>query len=315
MDQIPVYLFTGFLDSGKTRFIQETLENKDYNDGTPTLVIVCEEGEVEYDLDRMPHSDRISIQTVDSPEELKVKHLQRLAKSCRAQRVFLEYNGMWDNNLLNEALPEGWLVVQEFCFMNGEDILTYNANMRNLVVDKLQTAEMVIFNRMEEKADVMPYHKLVRGISRRADIVYETKEGRVIPDTIEDPLPFDLNASIVEIEDIDYAIWYRDLSEELPSYEGKTVRLKGRVILDDRSDGSFFVFGRQMMTCCIEDIQFAGVAVCYPDAFSLKNGQWATVTAKIHVGFHEAYGREGPVLTAIEVEDAIPPQEEVATFY
>lgn len=315
MDQIPVYLFTGFLDSGKTRFIQETLENKDYNDGTPTLVIVCEEGEEEYDLSRMPYAERISIQTIEAPEDLKAKHLQRLAKGCRAQRVFLEYNGMWDNNILNEALPEGWLVVQEFCFMNGEDILTYNANMRNLVVDKLQTAEMVIFNRMEEKADVMPYHKLVRGISRRADIVYETKEGRVIPDTIEDPLPFDVEAPLVKIEDIDYAIWYRDLSEELPKYEGKTVQLKGRVILDQRSDGSFFVFGRQVMTCCVEDIQFAGVAVCYPDAFSLKNGSWATVTAKIHIGFHEAYGREGPVLTAIEVEPAIPPQEEVATFY
>ena len=315
MDQIPVYLFTGFLDSGKTRFIQETLENKDYNDGTPTLVVVCEEGEVEYDLSKMPFSERISIQTIDAPEELKMKHLQRLAKSCRAQRVFLEYNGMWDNSLLNEALPEGWLVVQEFCFMNGEDILTYNANMRNLVVDKLQTAEMVIFNRMDEKADVMPYHKLVRGISRRADFVYETKEGRVIPDTIEDPLPFDPEAPIIRIEDIDYAIWYRDLSEELPKYEGKTVQLKGRVILDQRSDGSFFVFGRQIMTCCIDDIQFAGVAVRYPDAFSLKNGSWATVTAKVAIEYHEAYEREGPVLTAIEVEPALPPMEEVATFY
>ena len=312
--ELPVYLFTGFLDAGKSRFIQETLEDPNYNDGTPTLLLVCEEGEVEYDISRM-NTDRVCIQTIDSPAELKPKFLERLAKSCKAQRVFVEYNGMWLGNALFQALPENWLLVQEFCFMNSEDILVYNTNMRNLVVDKLQTAEMVIFNRLPKDADIMPYHKLVRGISRRASIVYEDVFGAVAPDSIEDPLPFDLEAPIVEIEDRDYAIWYRDLTEELDHYEGKTVQLKGRVILDERSDGSFFVFGRQIMTCCVEDIQFAGVACIYPEAFSLKNGQWALVTAKIHIGEHEAYGRPGPILTVLDLEDAMAPQEEVATFY
>ena len=313
MTQIPVYLFTGFLDAGKTRFIQETLEDPSYNDGTPTLLLVCEEGEEEYDLSKMPY--RVSVQNIDSSDELKEKLLERMVKSSRAQRVFVEYNGMWNSNLLFDALPEGWIVVQEFCFMDSTTIMTYNANMRNLVADKLQTAEMVIFNRLPVGADVMPYHKLVRGLSRRADIVYEDVNGQVMPDDIEDPLPFDLNAPLVKIEDRDYAIWYRDLSEELQNYEGKTVQLKGRVILDERSDGSFFVFGRQVMTCCVEDIQFAGVVCLYHDAFSLKNGQWATVTAKIKLGEHEAYGRQGPILRVVEVEPALPPVEEVATFY
>ncbi len=312
MQQIPVYLFTGFLDAGKSRFIQDTLEDPSYNDGTPTLLLVCEEGEVEFEPSKMPH--RVSIQTIEDPEDLKPKLLERMVKSSRAQRVFLEYNGMWEGNLLFDALPEGWVIVQEFCFMDSTTILTYNANMRNLVADKLKTAEMVIFNRLPQGADLMPYHKLVRGLSRRADIVYEDVTGKVIPDTIEDPLPFDMNAPVVEIEDRDYAIWYRDLTEELPSYEGKTVQLKGRVILDERSDGSFFVFGRQVMTCCVDDIQFAGVVCLYPDAFSLKNGGWATVTAKIHLGEHPAYGRQGPILTVQALEPALPPLEEVATF-
>jgi hypothetical protein len=290
------------------------LEDPSYNDGTPTLVLLCEEGEEELDVSKMA-TDRVIIQTIDEPEDLKPKFLERLAKSSRAKRVFIEYNGMWDGRLLTEALPEGWLVVQEFCFMDSNTILTYNANMRNLVVDKLQTAEMVIFNRMPESTDVMPYHKLVRAISRRADIVYESVGGKVIPDTIEDPLPFDVNAPLIELEDQDYALWYRDLSEELPKYEGKLIRLKGRVIIDQRSDGSFFVFGRQVMTCCVEDIQFMGVACLYEDAFELKNGSWATVTARIHIGSHQAYGREGPLLDVIEVEPALPPLEEVATFY
>ncbi len=313
MVQIPVYLFTGFLDAGKTRFIQETLEDPAYNDGTPTLLLVCEEGEEEYDLSRMPH--RIAIQSIEEAKDLTPKLLERMVKSCRAQRVFIEYNGMWDTAALFDALPEGWVLVQEFCFMDSSTIMTYNANMRNLVVNKLQTAEMVIFNRLPAGADVMPFHKLVRGVSRRADIVYEEVGGRVIPDEIEDPLPFDLEAPVVEIADRDYAIWYRDLTEELQNYEGKVIRLKGRVILDERSDGSFFVFGRQVMTCCVEDIQFAGVVCLYPDSFALKNGQWATVVAEIHLGTHEAYGRTGPILRVRELEPALPPEEEVATFY
>ncbi len=314
MTQIPVYLFTGFLDSGKSTFIQETLEDPSYNDGTATLLLVCEEGEIEYQPDRFA-SKRVVIQNIEDAEELKPKFLERLVKSSRAQRVFIEYNGMWQLNALYDALPEGWIIVQEFCFNDSATILTYNTNMRNLVADKLQSAEMVIFNRMPKNTDVMPYHKLVRALSRRAEIIYESVEGQVIPDTIEDPLPFDKNAPLIKIEDVDYALWYRDLSEELPTYEGKTVQLKGRVILDERSDGSFFVFGRQVMTCCVEDIQFAGVACLYPDAFSLKNGSWMTVTAQIHIAAHEAYGREGPVLTVVELEPALPPLEEVATFY
>ena len=46
--QIPVYLFTGFLEGGKTKFIQETLEDGRFNKGEPTLLLVCEEGIEEY---------------------------------------------------------------------------------------------------------------------------------------------------------------------------------------------------------------------------------------------------------------------------
>lgn len=46
MDDMPVYLFTGFLESGKTSFIDETLADKRFNNGQRTLLLVCEEGEM-----------------------------------------------------------------------------------------------------------------------------------------------------------------------------------------------------------------------------------------------------------------------------
>ena len=51
--EIPVYLFTGFLDSGKTKFIQETLEDVNFNNGEKILLVVCEEGEEEYNEDNI----------------------------------------------------------------------------------------------------------------------------------------------------------------------------------------------------------------------------------------------------------------------
>ena len=49
MQEIPVYVFTGFMDSGKTSLIQETLFENDFGNGDKTLILCCEDGDVEYD--------------------------------------------------------------------------------------------------------------------------------------------------------------------------------------------------------------------------------------------------------------------------
>ena len=80
---IPVYAFSGFLEAGKTKFIQETLEDERFNSGERTLVLICEEGEEEYDLSSYPHKavylEIIDQQTV-SPEELKALEVKHHAK-------------------------------------------------------------------------------------------------------------------------------------------------------------------------------------------------------------------------------------------
>ena len=55
--EIPVYLFAGFLESGKTKFMQETLEDKRFHKNEKTLVLVCEEGIEEFDPSRIPSKD------------------------------------------------------------------------------------------------------------------------------------------------------------------------------------------------------------------------------------------------------------------
>lgn len=312
--EIPVYLFTGFLDSGKSTFLQSTLEDKRFNNGERTLVLLCEEGEIE--LNPMRFSGKnVSIQKVDSEDSLTSAQLSAWQKGCRAQRVMIEYNGMWAMETLFSNLPKGWIVYQEMMFADTNSFLIYNSNMRERVVDKLQGAQLVVFNRAQKGFDKMALHKLVRGISRSAEIAYEYSDNEVEYDDIEDPLPFDKNAEVIAINDVDYALWYRDLSEELNSYDGKTVRFKGQVVVDSSIPKNCFIVGRSLMTCCVDDIRFAGLVCEWSEASQLSSRDWVTVEAKIAVRKHPCYGRVGPVLIGISVEKTAAPEQEVASFY
>lgn len=312
--EIPVYLFTGFLDSGKTSFIQGTLEDSRFNGGERTLVLLCEDGEVELDISRYP-SKNVFIELIDEKEMLTPQNLTSLQKKHRAQRVMIEYNGMWLLSDLFAGMPKNWVIYQEMLFADANTFASYNANMRNLVVDKLGSPELVVFNRAKKGLDKMALHKIVRGVTRRSDIAYEYGENDIEYDDIEDPLPFDKNASVISVADSDFALWYRDLSEELNTYDGKAVTFKGQVVVDRTVPKGCFIIGRPLMTCCADDIRFAGLVCEWGDASTLKSRDWVSVTASISIREHTCYGRVGPVLTAISVDKTDAPENEVATFY
>ena len=313
MEDIPVYLFTGFLDAGKTKFIQETLEDERFNAGERTLVLLFEEGEEEYDLSTYPHKN-VFIETLDQ-QTVTTKQLAALQKKYKAERIVAELNGMQQIGDLYMKFPETWVVAQEVMFADSTTIMQYNANMRNLVMDKLVGAQMVVFNRLEKGADVMPFHKLARAASRRIDILYDYTDGTTSFDEIEDPLPFDINAPVICVNDEDYALWYRDVTEEPQKYDGKTVSFKAQVAMLRRQKDGIFAPGRFVMTCCVDDIEFCGIPCRYEKANTLESRSWVAVTAKITAEKHVLYhGELGPVLTAISVEPAAPAVEEVATF-
>ena len=314
MQQIPVYAFTGFLDSGKTKFIQETLEDPRFNAGERTLVLIFEEGEEEYDLSTYPYKN-VYLEVLDQ-QTVSTEELKALQKKYKAERVVAELNGMQQVGDLYMRFPSQWAIAQEVMFADSTTIMAYNANMRNLVMDKLVGAQMVVFNRMTPGADVMPFHKLARAANRRIDILYDYTDGTAKFDEIEDPLPFDINAPVIEVKDEDYALWYRDVSEEPEKYSGKTVRFKAQVAMLRRDKNNMFAPGRFVMTCCVEDIQFCGIPCRYDEASKLESRSWVMVTAKITAEEHPLYkGDVGPMLTALSVETGAQPADpDVATF-
>ena len=311
---MPVYLFTGFLESGKTKFIQETLEDKRFCNKEKTLLLVCEEGEEEYAPEQFA-TDTVVIRVLEGQEQLTNENLTKWAQETKADRVVIEYNGMWLLDALYAAMPEGWVVYQEFMFADAGTFLSYNGNMRQLVYDKLKSCELVVFNRFKPDMDKMEFHKIVRAASRRADIAYESTDGKVVYDDIEDPLPFDLNAPVIEIGDADFAEWYRDLGETPANYEGKTVRFKCRALKRSKMPANTFIVGRHVMTCCVEDIQFAALVCQWDKADSVQDDSWMILTAKLNFKFNKAYGRKGPVLSYVSHELCEAPEQPVATFY
>jgi uncharacterized repeat protein (TIGR03943 family) len=201
-------------------------------------------------------------------------------------------------------------------FADSNTFMAYNANMRNLMMDKLVGAQMVVFNRLKPGSDTMPFHKIARAANRKIDILYDFTDGTTAYDDIIDPLPFDINAPVIEVKDEDYALWYRDVTEEPEKYDGKTVRFKAQVAMLRRDKDNMFAPGRFVMTCCVDDIQFCGIPCRYDKSRELESRSWVMVTAKITAEKHRLYkGDLGPVLTAIEVRlGAEPADPDVAEF-
>ena len=300
---------------GKTKFIQETLEDKRMENGENTLLLICEEGEEEYD----PHSfgvNNVAVVTLESADELTEENLSAITKKYNAQRVIVEYNGTWMLQQFFDAMPESWVINQMMTFFDSNTFLNYNANMRQLVFDKIQMTQMVVFNRFKGEMNKEDFHKIVRGISRRPDIVYEYVGGKAEFDEIEDPLPFDINAPVIEIEDRDFAWFYRDMAENTKNYINKTVKFKGMAAVSKKVPKGYIVLGRHIMTCCEADIAYDGFAVkCNNLLENIATRDWLEVTAKIGYEYNSVYRTQGPVLSAIKLERADPPEEIVATYY
>ena len=316
--QIPVYLFTGFLESGKTKFAQETLQDATFNNGDRMLLLVCEEGIEEYDPASFA-APNIFMEVIEEESQLTADYLASLLKKHRCQYVIVEYNGMWSLDTLYTNMPKDWVVAQEFLFIDATTFLNYNANMRQLMVDKMQSCELAVLNRFPAGDEdlKMQAHKIIRAVNRRCDIAFETPDGKITYDDIEIPLPYDLSAPVVEIEDGDYAVFLQDIMEQPDKYQDKVLRLKGKAVSKSRSlKPGYFYFGRDVMTCCVNDIRFMPLAAEWKDVAGIKNLDWYTVTARVDIrDLPDVYNGPGPVLHVRSIDKAPVPEQEVATFY
>ena len=313
--EIPVYVFMGFLESGKTTFIQETLEEDYFNNGERTLLFACEEGMEEYDEDLLKKTNT-TIVYVEEEEDFNKDFLISKVLQYYPDRVIIEYNGMWSvERMLTEMDNTPLLVFQTIVTVNGETFDLYMNNMRSLAVEMYKIAEMVIINRCTPEMPRATWRRSIKAVNRRVQVLFESVDDDDMGEE-DDTLPFDTEGDEIHLEDEDYGIWFVDAMERPEVYNGKTMVMKTRVFKSIRLPKGCFVPGRHAMTCCADDIQFIGY-LCHTNHAksstikSLKNKMWVNLTAEVRIEYNKEYGEEGPVLYAKRVEPAEPPEGEL----
>ena len=273
----PVYMINGFLESGKTEFITYTLAQPYFRIKGKTLIIACEEGEVEYESDLLKKANAV-VEWIEEEEDFNTNYLVELEKKHKPDRIIIEYNGMW--NFKNMRLPWHWKIEQQITTIDGATFPMYFTNMRSLLAEMVRKSEMIIFNRCDGIEELNVYKRNIKAVNPNADIIFEDANGEI--DTIfEEDLPFDLNAPIIELDNTGYGIWYLDSLDHLERYIGKTIKFKAMVLIPEGFQKNYFVPGRMAMTCCADDMAFLGFACEYEGASALKQKEWVEVTASI----------------------------------
>jgi len=303
-------MINGFLESGKTEFITFTLEQPYFQIKGKTLIILCEEGENEYDSKLLAKS-RSVIEVIEDEEDFTPAKLMELEKKHKPERIVIEYNGMW--NFKNVKLPWHWKIEQQITMIDGSTFPMYYTNMRSLLAEMIRKSEMIIFNRCDGVEDLNSYKRNVKAVNPGAEIIFEDEDGE-IDEIFEDDLPYDLNQDIIVLDNEGYGIWYLDSMDHLERYIGKKLQFVAMVLKPEDFPKGYFVPGRMAMTCCADDMAFLGYACEFPGAESLKQKEWVKVTATVTKEYWADYKGEGPMLHAISVEKTKAPKEEIINF-
>lgn len=300
---IPVYLFTGFLESGKTTLIRDTLIDPEFTDKEKTLLICCEEGIEEYDPRFLQRLNTV-IEYVDDFKQITAEFYERLHQKYKPDRVMIELNGTWSvNDFLDVDMPLQWLLVQIVSTVDAGTFNLYIQNMKQMIFEQLVHSELIIFNRCDIMTNKRFLRSNIKAINKGAQLIYEGKDGS-INDLEEDDLPFDLSAPILEISDDDYGLWYMDALDHPYKYDGKTMKIKGMAVSAVEGDRHALVLGRYAMVCCANDTTLIGLLVRNVDRSRLKKEEWITVTGKITVDYDKGVQQNFVVLNAEKVEPA-----------
>ena len=307
---VAVYLITGFLESGKTTLINSMLQDEDFSRGQKTLIICCEEGMEEYDEYVVAHTDT-SIVTFDSAEEITTERFRELDKQYKPQRVIIEYNSVWTIERLGACMmPRRWEMVQIMTTVDATTYDNYMTNMRQIMTDPMKVADLVIFNRCEPKAEKAPWRRQVKAIAPRVNVMFENTDGTSEDGVADEDLPYDMKASVIDIDDECLPIFYLDSMDHPERYDRKTVRFVGQCFQDKQLPKGFCMFGRLAMTCCADDIAPIGWITQGTMKPGSKGYNKLTASCKrVTQG-----GESMLMLTEVRTEPAPTPKEKYLTF-
>ena len=312
---IPVYLFTGLLDSGKTTFIKEVINEESFLEPGATAMLLTEQGEVEYDEEFLIKHN-IAVEVIEDKDEMKPLLWKRMEMMNKPKQILIEYNGMWElDDLFNSGTPENWFLAGVYSTVNGETIEMYSQNMRKMFMEPLRTSDLIIINRCDETIDRQKYRRSFKALNPQVQVGFERPDGTMYPNQQEE-LPFDVNADRIVIDDMDYGLWYIDAMDAPGRYMYKELEFTVKYCASNSRDIKYFVPGRHVMTCCEDDIQFLGYVCSFEKETGFQHGDWVRVVVSFDFGPCDVYGpgEEGPILTLIDIKPGQKPEQELVSF-
>lgn len=273
----PVYLFTGFLDSGKTTLIKNTLEDPGFMENAGrTLILRFEEGETDID-DSFLKQHNACMETFDDVHILTPQKCQELDTVYHPFQVFIEWNGcapITEDILKN--MPDFWPLVEILTTVDGSTFASYIANMRSMLFEQLRYSDVVIVNRCTPDMSYTMFRGNIKAINRRAQLFFEGMFGQPCS-FASGQLPFDITKEPIDIADDDYGLWYMDVMEKPTKYDHKKIILRGAYAEDLPGYKQSFILGRRAMVCCQNDTSLCGVTVTGVRIQEMHKGEWVKV--------------------------------------
>lgn len=302
-----IYFVNGFLDAGKTTFIKELIARESFRIPGKTLIILCEEGDQEYDEAELARANAV-LEVIEDEEDFNEENISAIEGRHRPDRVIVEFNGMWDRK--NLYFPWYWNDIVEIAVFDTSTFKLYADNMRSLLAEQVRKAVLVVFYKADEERDKLAiYVRNIKAINNQAAFVFRGSEGDIILDP-DEYLPYDINSDHLELDEVGFAVMCMDSLERCKVYEGKKVHFTAQAFKMKNGTDLEFVAGRLIMTCCEADMSFAGIICGYPKAYELDNKEWVDVTGIIRAVFDKETGRELPVCRVINLKKITAPDDE-----
>ena len=306
----PVFICTGFLDSGKTTLVKGTLMEQDWIAPGLTLLLLCEEGEEEYPKEFLEEKE-IALLRINEFDQLNPAFFKNCDKNYHPAQVVIEYNGMWKlEELLSVKYPRNWELQGVYSTVNGTTLDMYLKNMRNILMEQLTESELIVVNRCPEGTDRSGFRHALKVQNPMAQLIFEGLDGRIIQPSEED-LPYDVKGDKIAIDSIDFGIWYVDACDHPELYLHKEIEFVAQAFRPKGMKENMFVPVRKIMTCCAEDINYYGYPCKSEDKIDFKRGEWFKIRARFEFEQAVAFGNEQPVLYLIDMEPAKKPDEDV----
>ena len=306
----PVFMFTGFVESGKTTMIQRWLTQDFFKEQEKVVIIACEDGFTEYEN----LADNVVLYMVENKEDFNAEFLAEIEKKDAPTAVLLENNCMVSaEEVLDIEWPENWDLVQISAMIDASKFDQQMKNMRSIMTAQFKYATVVVFNRCDENTKKLQLRAAVKVVNPEASLMFIRNDGTA--DEELDELPFDINAPVIKIEDMDFGLWFIDIFENCARYNNKTVQFKGAFTRPAGYPENSFLVYRYAMQCCADDLEYLKL-LCVDESRTVKmnENEWVTVTADVRYCMPAGMNEPSPVFYVKNVEKAQAPDTEYVYF-